>query len=179
MRKVPREVLDLVSAELGRFPGLFIGGSYVRGKPTSGDMDIVIRHNSWDALRAAKFNGILIREPFAFGEHKIGTMITLDIPSQLYDKVREFLEPYNYFRDGKINIKVDFFLAKPEEYLTTKLFAIGSGNFNIIMRTRAKKRGYLLNNEGLFKNGKRIPVKNEKEIFELLGMNYREPEQRL
>jgi DNA polymerase/3'-5' exonuclease PolX len=106
-------------------------------------------------------------------------MITLDVPDPLHAKVQEFLEPHNYFRDGKINIKVDFFLAKPEEYLTTKLFAIGSGNFNIIMRTQAKKRGYLLNNEGLFKNGKRVLVKNEKEIFELVGVSYREPSQRL
>jgi DNA polymerase/3'-5' exonuclease PolX len=190
MRTVPRELLAIVADIFTGFPipqksKVYVGGSYSRGKPTSGDMDVVIPYDAWDSFQeyVSHSNIIHIRTPFAMGDSKIGTMVTVHVPPQLESKVREYLKPYNYYRDGKVNIKVDFFLAKPEEYITTVLFATGSGRFNIIMRTQAKKLGYLLSNEGLFKlsksgKSKRVPIQNEKDIFQILGVTYREPHQR-
>jgi DNA polymerase/3'-5' exonuclease PolX len=191
MRTVPRELLAIVAHVFTSFPAsqktakVYVGGSYSRGKLTSGDMDVVLPHTIWDRFQAylSNNNTIHVRTPFAMGDSKIGTMVTVHVPSQLESKVREYLKPYNYYRDGKVNIKVDFFLAKPEEYITTVLFATGSGRFNIIMRTQAKKLGYLLSNEGLFKlsakgKPKRVPIRSEKDIFQILGVTYREPTQR-
>lgn len=187
MRMVPRELLTIVANIFSKFKGVYVGGSYSRGKPTSGDMDVVIPYGTWDQFLnfiSNKYSNVLrLRTPFAIGDNKIGTMVTVCVPLQLENKVKEYLKPYNYYRDGKINIKVDFFLAKPKEYITTVLFATGSGRFNIIMRTQAKKLGYLLSNEGLFKLGKsntmkRVAIKTEKDIFKLLNVTYREPAER-
>ena len=173
LRKVPRSMIEYVANILG--DDVFVGGSFIRGKPTSGDMDILIYAKDWDKIYTKFRNSdIIIREPFAHGESKIGTIITVKIPINITNDVIEYLQPHNYYSNGKINIKVDFFLANKQNYITTKLFVIGSGKFNIFMRSQAKKHGYLLNNDGLFKDGKLVPVKNEKEIFKILGIRYRE-----
>ena len=49
--------------------------------------------------------------------------------------------------------------------------------FNIALRRKAKTMGYLLNQYGLFKNNKKIPVKNIKAIFRILKIKYRSPAQ--
>jgi len=53
------------------------------------------------------------------------------------------------------------------------LYLIGSGKFNIWLRSIAKRKGYLLNQYGLFKreNGKRVSSK-EKEIFQILNIKF-------
>ena len=44
--------------------------------------------------------------------------------------------------------------------------------------TDAKKKGYKLNEWGLYKNDKSISVKNERDIFKLLEMDYVPPQDR-
>ena len=47
------------------------------------------------------------------------------------------------------------------------------------MRSIAKRKGYLLNQNGLFKNGHKVSgLKNEKDYFKILDMDYLEPEAR-
>ena len=46
------------------------------------------------------------------------------------------------------------------------------------MREKAKKLGYKLSEDGLFKNGKQVNVKSEKEIFGKLDMKYIKPSDR-
>lgn len=175
MRKIPRIMIKHVADMFANINGAFVGGSYIREKPISGDMDILIYSNTWDEIYSKFRNSnIIIREPFAHGDAKIGTIITVTVPQHALPAVMELLEPHHYFHNNKINIKVDFFLANKQNYITTKLFVIGSGRFNIFMRSQAKKHGYLLNNDGLFKNGVLVKVKNEKQIFKILGIRYRE-----
>ena len=47
-----------------------------------------------------------------------------------------------------------------------------------MMRGIAKKKGYKLNEWGLYKNNKSISIKNEKDIFKLLEMDYVPPQDR-
>ena len=60
------------------------------------------------------------------------------------------------------------------------LYATGSKGFNIIMRKKAKEMKMLLNQDGLFdrETNKPIPTANEHDIFETLGMDYKEPWER-
>jgi DNA polymerase/3'-5' exonuclease PolX len=44
------------------------------------------------------------------------------------------------------------------------------------MRGIAKRKGYLLNQNGLFASGKLLKVKSEKEIFDFLKIGYVKPE---
>ena len=59
------------------------------------------------------------------------------------------------------------------------LYSTGSKQFNINLRTKAKKLGYKLNQEGLFKNNKKINVRGEKGIFKKLKVPYLPPEKRI
>ena len=71
-------------------------------------------------------------------------------------------------------VKVDIFRSLPENQHSMLLYSIGSRKFNIRMRGIARQKGYLLNQYGLFKNGKKIEVKSEKDFFKILEMPYTE-----
>ena len=75
--------------------------------------------------------------------------------------------------------RVDLFFTSEENLIPALLHHTGSKIFNIRMRKQAKDLGYKLNQYGLFNNeGKKIKVKNEKDIFKILEMKYKKPEER-
>jgi DNA polymerase/3'-5' exonuclease PolX len=183
LRRIPREIIELIDGEFQKYArGIRydIGGSYRRGKPTSGDLDIVLsrgnsrgnRMGTWEKFRERVNNGskyVYIMEPFAGKEDKL--TVLLRVPENSGNK--------------RVYVKADIFLTDPEEYVFALLFVTGSGKFNVRMRRVAKIRGYLLNQHGLYKkagdgSGVIIPVdvKNEKELFTMLGMQYKEPHER-
>ena len=45
-------------------------------------------------------------------------------------------------------------------------------NDNIVIRSVAKHRGYLLNDNGLFKNGIKIPISNKKKLLKILNIHH-------
>ncbi len=78
--------------------------------------------------------------------------------------------------------RVDIRYVPYNSYYPALLYFTGSGPFNEKMRGLAKALGYRLNEYGLYKkiNGKLMKVKvtSEKDIFDKLGMDYVEPEER-
>ncbi len=189
MREIPRSLIDKLNKELIRIwdevaaegnsvPKWEIAGSYIRGKPASGDIDFVLStplaqsankwstDQTWDyfiEIVNARSKILRIQTPFSRGSSKVDTLFEFPKSS------------------ANSKFKVDIFLTTPDEYIFAKLFAIGNGLFNIRMRAVAKRKGYLLNQRGLFKIGPpSIPVlcKKEEDIFEKLGMRYREPKDR-
>ena len=55
----------------------------------------------------------------------------------------------------------------------------GSKEFNLRMRSYAKKLGYTLNQKGLMLHGKYLPGFNtEMDIFKYLNYNYKDPKDR-
>ena len=62
------------------------------------------------------------------------------------------------------------------------MYFTGSGNFNVDMRTHALKLGYSLSDHGMHKlndsKKKNIPCLNEEDIFKLLKMPYKAPNER-
>ncbi len=87
--------------------------------------------------------------------------------------VRELL------KDIKGSERIEIYGAKRNDWESQLLYLYGSGTFNILMRSLAKRKGYLLSQYGLFdrKTNQRITT-NEKKIFKLLGLNWIPPEQR-
>lgn len=73
---------------------------------------------------------------------------------------------------------VDLRVVPQESYGAAFNYFTGSKDHNIAMREIAIKKGYKLNEYGLFKGKKKIAGEDEKEIYRLLGLDYVEPEMR-
>jgi DNA polymerase/3'-5' exonuclease PolX len=164
LKEIPRNVITMLEKEMKKYLSAAqfdIAGSYRRGKSMSHDIDIVML-NDVDIMKINRSDVIYAHPPYAKGAHKI---------TQLMDV-------------GKSRVKVDIFLTTQREYMFALLFAIGSGQFNIRMRSIAKRKGFLLNQHGLYKKdceGKlvRIAVKTEKDLFKKLNIKYIEPKERV
>jgi DNA polymerase/3'-5' exonuclease PolX len=83
-----------------------------------------------------------------------------------------------HFVKYKFNVKLDIFAASAHDYMYQLLFTTGSAKFNIFTRAIAKRRGYLLNQHGLYENGNLLPITNEKKLFKFLKIKYLQPHER-
>lgn len=165
MRRIPRRYISALEAALitNKYK-IAIGGSYSRGKQYSGDIDIVFCSESPEhdyRLFEKQFNSTnnefnIITPGYASGKHKTSTFI-------------KYKSHY---------MKADIFFTTPEHYIFMLMFAIGSGKFNMRMRAIAKRKGLLLNQYGLFKNDKPLPINSETDIFKALSIKYLEPRER-
>lgn len=78
----------------------------------------------------------------------------------------------------EMDMQVDL-RAVPEESFGAALFYFtGPKHFNIHVRTIALKRGWKINEYGLYEGEKLLAGRTEEEIFERLGLPYMTPEQR-
>lgn len=145
-----------------------VGGSYKRGQENSGDIDILlwslIPHQTelnFVNIIAAMQQLNLLKETISFGNSMYqGTAhIDLDFPAV------------------RIDIKA---LNNINEYYYAVLYFTGPGKFNEMMRERAKSMGLTLGNDEMkFTNtGEKIYVRNEKDIFDILGMEWLPPSER-
>lgn len=78
----------------------------------------------------------------------------------------------------KGNVQVDLRVLDPENFGAALLYFTGSKNFNIQMRTVALRKGLKINEYGLFEGEKRLAGETEKGMFDALGMDFVEPEER-
>ena len=168
---IDRDTMDLFIQEMQKYTtGIRsrVCGSYRRGKSKMKDIDLVISRgnksdifNKWrNKMNESKI--INIMEPYAIGSEKVNTICQIQ----------------NHDNNDKINVRMDVFLINPSEWYTAILYATGSGNFNMMMRMVAKRKGYLLNHKGLYKNGKKINISSERDVFDILGMEYLKPQDR-
>ena len=72
----------------------------------------------------------------------------------------------------------DLRIVKKESFGSALQYFTGSKEHNISTRLIAKKKGLKLNEYGVYKNNKRIAGKNEKEVYQAIGLKYIEPELR-
>jgi len=147
-----------------------IVGSYRRGKQTSGDIDVIITNENdnnkiFDKfIDALKEKGILV-EILTRGKTKSLTIARLP---------------------NKIARRIDFLYTSPEEYPFAVLYFTGSKTFNTVMRQRALKMGYTLNEHGMSTMKKGVKGEkisdvfpDEKSIFDFLNMQYKKPIERI
>jgi len=78
----------------------------------------------------------------------------------------------------KSGVQSDIRVFPPEQWGSGLLYFTGSKAFNIEMRKKAIKKGYKLNEYGLFKGKKRVAGRTEREVFQKIGMKYVRPENR-
>jgi len=102
------------------------------------------------------------------------------------NKLKEFLETkWKFLAGGDFKtswrikgIKIELYYTIPEEW-GAELLAYSSEKGSAIgLRMIAKRKGYKLNNHGLWKGSRRIAGKTEREIYKALGRPYKAPEDR-
>lgn len=75
-------------------------------------------------------------------------------------------------------INADLRIVSDKEFPYALHHVTGSKEHNIALRSRAQKMNIKMNEYGIFKNNKRIPCKDEEELFEKLKLQYIPPELR-
>ncbi|HEU4339482.1 MAG TPA: DNA polymerase/3'-5' exonuclease PolX [Planctomycetota bacterium] len=75
-------------------------------------------------------------------------------------------------------LQVDLRVVADDEYPAALLYFTGSKEHNIQLRARAVKRGWTLNEYGLFKGKNRLESDSEEALYKHLGLSYVPPELR-
>ena len=143
-----------------------IVGSYRRGAKTSGDIDVILTSRSEKSFRD-------------FVDRLLEHGIILEILSRGSSKCLVIAK----LPDAKHARRVDFLYSTPEEYPFSVLYFTGSKIFNTVMRARALSMGYSMNEHGITKRGTKEKIldifPDERSIFTFLGMEYKNPEERV
>jgi len=85
----------------------------------------------------------------------------------------------SYILEWKSTIfKVDLFHTHPSQFAAALLHYTGSKMFNIRCRLQAERKGYKLNDKGLWRHMILIPTKTEEDILKAIGVAYKSPEER-
>jgi len=128
-------------------------GSLRRGRETVGDLDLLVTG----------------RDPAAVAEHFLRFPGVTQVLAKGEDKVSVKL---------KNDMQVDVRMLDPSAYGAALMYFTGSKEHNVAMRDRAKKKGWKLNEYGLFKGEKSIAGRTEEEVFQKLGLEWIPPELR-
>lgn len=178
-------------------------GSYRRGNPECGDIDIILTKRNVDLKHLRNLLlGLVVK---LFKEDFLKCALAGPDPREYgYDIQRmqsEFVEHFHnidgiskwygasLLEDVGIWRRIDFLIVPQQELGAALLYFTGNALFNRSIRLLANQKGYTLNQHGLFKNairlnrfkttgGQLIEAQDERKIFEILGVPYREPNER-
>lgn len=131
-----------------------IAGSYRRGKALSSDVDILYLGDPRDLAKLLPGR----KHIYTIGPEKVSMIYSLP--------------------GSRIYTKLDIMGANVDNWVCYLLYLTGSREHNIMMRRRAKELNYLLNQNGLYRDGIPIEIKSEKEIFTILDIPYSPPNRR-
>lgn len=156
-KNIPRDdVPKIVQKFIGK-EKVIVTGSWRRGKPFVGDIDI------------------LSLNPSKFKTHLINTS-----KKNKWIKIAEGKTKISLIYMYKYPVKIDVWFVYDKKTLPfMKLYSTGSFMLNIIMRTSAKRKSLKLNQYNLTTlDGNEIPLKTERDIFEYLDLDYLTPSNR-
>ncbi len=147
-------------------------GSYRRLKDTSGDVDFIIIHQNYktneDKLKINYLDIVikkLIEDNFI-----IDSLTRTDVRTK-------YMGIFKW--KNSMPRRIDIRIFPLESYYSAILYFTGSKDFNRQMRLNAIAHDYTLNEYGLYdENNKMFKVNSEKEIFDLLSMEYITPDKR-
>jgi DNA polymerase/3'-5' exonuclease PolX len=88
---------------------------------------------------------------------------------------------YCQYKENPVR-RIDIRYIPFDSYAASLMYFTGNQSFNIKTRALAESLGYLLNEYGIYKligdKKKRIKTETEKDIFDILGLEYLPPEKR-
>jgi len=134
-------------------------GSWRRGKSLLGDLEFLATGISTDTIHKVldRSRRVRILQVMWKGKQKLALHVQTD-------EVR--------------SLQLEFKVTKRKYLGGALLESTGSAEFNIFMRRLAKEKGFKLNHQGLWKDGKLLSGAREDKIFKLLGLPYIPPEDR-
>ncbi|KAK8769085.1 DNA polymerase beta-like [Amblyomma americanum] len=181
-KRIPREEVALLEArvvdELNQFDEDYQAvacGSYRRGLPTSGDIDVLVCHKSYrstdkrppkllarlvEHLRQAG----LVTDVMSLGETKFAGVCQLDA--------------------SRPHRRIDIRVLPQDQFFCGLLYFTGSDLFNQSMRAHAIQQNMTLSEYALRPigctgvPGEPLPVSSERDVFDWLGLPYWEPDKR-
>ncbi|KAI1736924.1 hypothetical protein F4680DRAFT_243926 [Xylaria scruposa] len=170
-----------VAATIDRRIELIIGGSYRRGAESSGDIDMILTKdgssspqdlsafldNLVETLTEQGFLTAAVASHRRTGGNKWHGCCVLPKAA--------FLGPKESYRP--IWRRIDFLLVPQTEIGAALLYFTGNDLFNRSMRLLARRKGMRLNHRALSGPGV-YEGRDEKKIFEILGVQWREPHER-
>ncbi|MGF7184147.1 DNA polymerase (family 10) [Desulfitispora alkaliphila] len=130
-----------------------LAGSLRRYKEVVKDVDIVTAGSNAEAIKDHFANLPQVAEITSSGNTKVSAITTM-------------------------GINVDLRIVEPIQFPYVLHHFTGSKDHNTALRQLAKKRGIKINEYGLFQGESNIVVKDEKEFFSVLGLDYIPPELR-
>lgn len=181
-KRIPREEVGLLEArvvdELNQFDPDYQAvacGSYRRGLPTSGDIDVLVCHNSYRSsdkkppkLLARLVEHLrkvgLVTDVMSLGESKFAGVCRLDSS-----------HPHR---------RMDIRVLPQDQFFCGLLYFTGSDLFNQSMRAHAIQQNMTLSEYALRPigctgvPGEPLPVASERDVFDWLGLPYWEPHKR-
>lgn len=186
-KRIPREEMEqlekFVLAVIKDIDPLYkanVCGSYRRGAANSGDIDILLTHPDFTStsgkkpsLLKAVINKLeekkFITDHLSHGDSKY--MGVCKLPNE---------------KDGTEHCyrRIDIRLIPHDQFFCALLYFTGSDQFNKAMRSKALEEGFTLNEYCIRPMGSTgvpgepLPVTSEQDIFDYIGMNYKEPSER-
>jgi DNA polymerase (family 10) len=151
-RGTANEVLDAIHRS-NRFKQAVIAGSLRRGKSILKDIDILlstITHRKNNRGKELFLSLADNRELLAFGPTKV-----------------------SIHRGG---IQIDFRIVDHDSFPCALQHFTGSKEHNTILRARARRMGFKLNEYGLYRGQQTIPTPSEESIYKALGLGYIPPQ---
>ena len=187
---IPRKEIQSIRLKLIKFIGqlsdsyeVIVCGSFRRKKATSGDIDVLILSPELpteEVIKASAVNHLHV-----IVEHLKKKKLIVD--SLTEEGGTKYMGLCKATRAG-LGRRIDIRLIPYESKGAAMLYFTGSGDFNKIMRTEALKKGFTINEYGIYKTkkegkkmvkGEIIPTETEEDIFKVVGMTYLKPEQRV
>ncbi|KAI4097310.1 MAG: hypothetical protein LQ344_000409 [Seirophora lacunosa] len=164
---------------------LTVGGSYRRGAPDSGDVDFIVTKPGApiETLRTLVLDTVIPRL-FAANYLKASLAAGSNIGSKWHGCAC-LPGPASVWR------RVDFLLVPHAELGAALIYFTGNDIFNRSIRLLASKKGYRLNQRGLWKDvlrgkarervtqGTLVEARSERRIFEILEVPWRPPSHRI
>ncbi|KAF8475599.1 putative DNA polymerase POL4 [Kalaharituber pfeilii] len=190
--RIPREevqrhgdVVKRVAHEIDAELELEIMGSFRRGAADCGDIDIIITKKGATISELKPVLDELVSRLFAIN------FLQCTLATSHKDFNGSKWHGASMIESGARWRRIDFLLVPWKERGAALLYFTGNDIFNRSMRLLASKKGYRLNQRGLYKDvmrgvnrikvteGTLVEAESEERIFEILGVPYRPPEHRI
>lgn len=155
-----RAVMKIIAPALSTATPLFklVGSNRRGGKADYGDIDLIVTNTS---LQIVKDN--------------LSKVLDITSTPRQGEKVMSLVIDYK----GK-ELQLEISLVERDTFGAASIGATGGNEFNIALRSIAKRKGFLLNNYGLFDRdtNRLIAGRTENDVFKALGIKFIPPNKR-
>ena len=163
---VTQRINEIIQETFGSCYEMVTAGSYRRGKAESGDVDLMICNNgafSLEELTEVLIGFGIVKEILALDKKKfmgVGTLMGTKDKQRFYH--------------------LDVYMVQRENWWPALVTHTGPKELNTQMRAKAASMGMRLSDQGLIniESKKKVLIKSEKDLFEILEMRYEKPTNR-